>query len=206
MENVTEKAITALRDFVAKYPNQNVSAAARDLGLKNMTLKNWIEGNRTPSLDALQPVFDALGWQLFFPGEDLAEYELIPKTSARAGAGSSHLTDDKTEGLYAFRKKFLSLMKISKNSVLIDVMDDSMEPTLRNGDTILIDRSDTRVTHGNIYLVSFQDQLLIKRLFKGVGGIILKSDNAAHGETLVPPEYMDDFIVWGRMRWMARTF
>jgi phage repressor protein C with HTH and peptisase S24 domain len=171
-----------------------------------MTLTNWLEEKRTPNLEALQPVFDALGWRLLFPDENLAEYELIPKTTARAGAGSSFLTEDTPDGLYAFRKDFLANLRISKNSVLLDVLGDSMEPTLRHGDTILVDKSDIEVHDGQIYLIGFQQQLLVKRLFRDVGGIVLKSDNSAYRETLVPPEYADDFVVFGRMRWMARTF
>lgn len=206
MENTAQKVISGLKAFVESSHKGNRASAARALGLKNMTLTNWLEEKRTPNLEALQPVFDALGWRLHFPDEDLAEYELIPKTSARAGAGSSHIIEDETEGLYAFRKDFLSSLRISKNSILLDVLGDSMEPTLRNGDTILIDRADTEVHDGLIYLVGFQQQLLIKRVFRDVGGIVLKSDNLAYRETLVPPEYADDFVVFGRMRWMARTF
>jgi SOS-response transcriptional repressor LexA len=207
MENIQDKIASALEKFSASKHNNNRSATARALGLANsVTLNHWINKTRAPGVDALQPVFDALGWRLHFPDEDLAEYELIPKTSARAGAGSSHIIEDETEGLYAFRKDFLSSLRISKNAVLLDVLGDSMEPTLRNGDTILIDRADTEVHDGLIYLVGFQQQLLVKRLFRDVGGIVLKSDNQAYRETLVPPEYVDDFIVFGRARWMARTF
>lgn len=206
MENTAQKVISGLKAFVESSHKGNRASAARALGLKNMTLTNWLEEKRTPNLEALQPVFDSLGWRLLFPDENLAEYELIPKTTARAGAGSSFLTDDEPDGLYAFRKDFLSNLRISKNSVLLDVLGDSMEPTLRNGDTILVDKSDIEVHDGQIYLIGFQQQLLVKRLFRDVGGIVLKSDNLAYRETLVPPEYADDFVVFGRMRWMARTF
>jgi SOS-response transcriptional repressor LexA len=206
MENTSKKVIEGLKSFVDASHNGNRAAAARALGLKNMTLTNWLDEKRTPNLEALQPVFDALGWRVIFPHENLAEYELIPKTSARAGAGSSHLIEDEQEGLYAFRKDFLGRLHISKNSVLLDVLGDSMEPTLRSGDTILVDRSDIEIHDGNIYLVGFQQQLLVKRLFRDIAGLVLRSDNTAYRETLIPPEYMDDFVVFGRMRWMARTF
>ena len=207
MENIQDKIANALERYCAdKFPN-NKSAAARALGLTNsVTLNHWINKTRAPGIDALQPVFDALGWKVHFPSEDLSEYELIPKTSARAGAGSSHLIEDEQEGLYAFRKDFLGGLHISKNSVLLDVLGDSMEPTLRSGDTILVDRSDIEIHDGQIYLVGFQQQLLVKRLFRTVEGVALKSDNPAYMTTAIPQEYMDDFVVFGRMRWMARTF
>jgi SOS-response transcriptional repressor LexA len=181
------------------------------LELNPTTVQKWFTETkggspRAPGIDQIGVIMDAMGAQIVLPQEELSEYELITKTSARAGAGSSHLIDDETEGLYAFRKDFLRSLRISKNSVLLDVLGDSMEPTLRNGDTILIDRADTEVHDGLIYLVGFQQQLLVKRLFRDIAGLVLRSDNAAYRETLIPPEYMDDFVVFGRMRWMARTF
>jgi SOS-response transcriptional repressor LexA len=200
-------------DLVAQEKERRGSfrALCVPLELNPTTVQKWFtekkgSAPRAPTIDQIGVIMDAMGAQIVLPQEELAEYELIPKTSARAGAGSSHLVEDETEGLYAFRKDFLSALRISKNSVLLDVLGDSMEPTLRNGDTILIDRADTEVHDGLIYLVGFQQQLLVKRLFRDIAGLVLRSDNTAYRETLVPPEYMDDFVVFGRMRWMARTF
>jgi SOS-response transcriptional repressor LexA len=181
------------------------------LELNPTTVQKWFTEKkggepRAPGIDQIGVIMDAMGAQIVLPDDKLAEYELIPKTSARAGAGSSHLIEDEQEGLYAFRKDFLGRLHISKNSVLLDVLGDSMEPTLRSGDTILVDRSDIEVHDGQIYLVGFQQQLLVKRLFRTVEGVALKSDNPAYMTTAIPQEYMDDFVVFGRMRWMARTF
>lgn len=203
MKKFSEQILNALKDGVELHGSAYKLAKAS--GVQLPTLSRWLDGT-PPRLAAVEPVMDALHAQIVYPGKELAEYELIPKTSARAGAGSSHIIEDETEGLYAFRKDFLSSLRISKNSVLLDVLGDSMEPTLRNGDTILVDKSDIEVHDGQIYLIGFQQQLLIKRIFRDVGGIVLKSDNSAYRETLVPPEYADDFVVFGRMRWMARTF
>ena len=209
METFFKKAMSIVAE--EKERRGSFRALCVPLELNPTTVQKWFTEKkggepRAPGIDQIGVIMDALGAQIVLPGEKLAEYELIPKTTARAGAGSSFLTEDEPDGLYAFRKDFLPNLRISKNSVLLDVLGDSMEPTLRHGDTILVDKSDIEVHDGQIYLIGFQQQLLIKRIFRDVGGIVLKSDNSAYRETLVPPEYADDFVVFGRMRWMARTF
>lgn len=204
MKNMEQLLLFAIEEGKRRYGS--ASELSRASGVSPANISRWASGKQSPRISEFSAILDAVHAKVVYPDEKLVEYDLIPKTSARAGAGSSHLIEDETEGLYAFRKDFLSTLHISKNSVLLDVMGDSMEPTLRNGDTILIDRSDREVHDGLIYLVGFQQQLLVKRLFRDIAGLVLRSDNTAYRETLIPPEYMDDFTVFGRMRWMARTF
>ena len=203
-KSISEQMVMALERGIATYGSQN--KLAENSGCSGANISRWRNGVQSPRLKEIEPIFEILGARIVLPSEELNEYELIPKTSARAGAGSSFLTEDEVEGLYAFRKDFMAQLHISKDAVLLDVIGDSMEPTLRNGDTILVDKQDKEVHEGKIYLVSFQEQLLIKRLFHSVNGLILRSDNTMYIDTTVPPEYMDDLIVWGRMRWLARTF
>ena len=204
MEHMEQLLLFAIDEGKRRYGS--ASELARASGVSPANISRWASGKQSPRISEYSAILKAVHAQIVYPEKELAEYELIPKTSARAGAGSSHLIEDEQEGLYAFRKDFLGRLHISKNSVLLDVLGDSMEPTLRNGDTILIDRADTEVHDGLIYLVGFQQQLLVKRLFRDIAGLVLRSDNTAYRETLIPPEYMDDFVVFGRMRWMARTF
>jgi transcriptional regulator with XRE-family HTH domain len=204
MKNMEQLLLFAIEE--GKRQHGSASGLSRASGVSPANISRWASGKQSPRISEYSAILEAVHAQIVYPDKDLVEYELIPKTTARAGAGSSFLTEDEPDGLYAFRKDFLANLRISKNAVLLDVMGDSMEPTLRHGDTILVDKSDIEVHDGQIYLIGFQEQLLVKRLFRDVGGIVLKSDNQAYRETLVPPEYADDFVVFGRMRWMARTF
>lgn len=205
MERMEQLLLFAIEEGKRQYGNAAELARASKISPANIS--RWAAGKQSPRISEYAAILKAVHAQIVYPGQQVAEYELIPKTSALAGAGSSFVTEDEPEGLFAFRKDFLGTMRISKNSVLLDVLGDSMEPTLRNGDTILIDRSDTQINEGQIYLVSFQQQLLIKRIFRAVaGGLVLKSDNKFFPDTPIPQEYLEDFVVWGRMRWMARTF
>ena len=204
-----DSTMSALEHYIERQHNGVVRRASLALGFPETSnvMATWIAGNKKPRLEAIGPVMDIIGVRVVEPDEKLADYSLVPKTTAKAGAGSSYIVEDENDGLYAFRTDFLGRMNISeKNAVLLDVMGDSMEPTLKNGDTILIDRADIKLADGNIYLVGFQQQLLVKRIFHSVTGIVLKSDNPVYADTPIPKEYLDDFVVFGRMRWMARAF
>lgn len=63
---------------------------------------------------------------------------------------------------------------------LLRVGGDSMEPTLRAGDMILIDRSATRPDREGIYILRMNDMLLARRLQALPGGLVkVSSDNPA---------------------------
>lgn len=61
MDSLTESAIAILKDYIDTQHNGVVSRAANALGIPNMTLKQWVEGKRKPSLEALSPAFSILG-------------------------------------------------------------------------------------------------------------------------------------------------
>jgi phage repressor protein C with HTH and peptisase S24 domain len=49
-----------------------------------------------------------------------------------------------------------------------------MEPGIRAGDTVMIDRSRTAVVAGGIYAVGIDDTIMIKRLEKGCKSRLLE--------------------------------
>ena len=61
MKSLTETAKEILQDYVDKEHGGVRSRAARALNLSHMTLKQWLDGTRTPNLEALSPVFAQLG-------------------------------------------------------------------------------------------------------------------------------------------------
>jgi len=91
------------------------------------------------------------------------------------------------------------------NLFLIDVRGDSMEPTLYDGDTVLVDRSKNTLRSDGIYVFREGDELFIKRIERQLGGkILIKSDNPRY-----EPYYFDpvdgEKTVFGKVVWFART-
>ena len=86
----------------------------------------------------------------------------------------------------------------------MDVRGDSMEPLLKNGDTLLVDQSDTEVMDGRIYVVTLGDELRVKRIQKSMRGYVLRSENPRYADITVEGADLAEFKVHGRVRWCAK--
>lgn len=66
-----------------------------------------------------------------------------------------------------------------ENCVCCRVVGDSMEPTLYDGDCVLIDTSDIyRIANGHVYAFYIDDEIRIKRLYRSIkGDLTIVSDN-----------------------------
>ena len=112
----------------------------------------------------------------------------IDLLNVRAGAG---------EGIYNYVIETVDTISLDKNFFRtpintskvkgICVDGDSMEPTLRDGDYVLIDENINFGTNG-IYAIQYGGQILIKRLqFKMDGTILIISDNEKYDKEVFNP-------------------
>lgn len=134
------------------------------------------------------------------------EFAFIPKVKAVPRMGPEGLeTDDEVDGYYAFRQDWLRRKGRIAEMRIMRVAGDSMEPTLRDGDAVLIDQSQTDVVYGKIYVVGIDDGVVVKRLDKRPGKLVLVSDNRQD----YPPVEIElneavSVRIVGRVIWMAR--
>ncbi|MFM9935764.1 MAG: helix-turn-helix transcriptional regulator [Novosphingobium sp.] len=81
---------------------------------------------------------------------------------------------------------------------VIEVEGDSMDPTLRDGDEILVDRT-VRPLRAGLHVIRLDDVLLVKRLEPGPAGMLRAiSDNPAYPRIERP---MRDVAIVGRVVW-----
>jgi len=80
-----------------------------------------------------------------------------------------------------------------------------MEPTIYDGDVILLDSASDRVVDGQIYVLRYGDELKVKRLFRRYDGtLIIRSDNdAKYPDETVPPTEDGRVAVLGKVVWRA---
>lgn len=126
----------------------------------------------------------------------------VPRLSLGASAGGGALAaDEQTIGAFRFSARWLRGQGLDPAMLsAIAVAGDSMEPTLRDGDEILVDRTPRPLRDG-IHVVRVDDTLLVKRLDTGrPGAVALVSDNPAYRTVELP---CAEVQVIGRVVWKS---
>ncbi len=129
-----------------------------------------------------------------------ADWADIPRLPLGASAGPGTLAQDAapTDRL-RFSGRWLRQQGLEPGMLsVIEVEGDSMEPTLRDGDEILVDRS-PRPLRSGLHVIRLDDVLLVKRLEPGSAGtLIIISDNPAYPRM---ERRRADVAVLGRVVW-----
>ena len=127
----------------------------------------------------------------------------MPHLAAAAGAGAVDLDAVDSEIFLWFRRSWLDRMGLDPTQCLvIDVRGESMEPTLPEGCSLLVNRAQHRRLIGKLFVVNADTGLVVKRAGKdSEGHWLLESDHPAWDSVSWP----DDAELIGQVRWMART-
>lgn len=126
----------------------------------------------------------------------------VPRLALGASAGPGALAgEEQAIGAFRFSARWLRDHGLDPAMLsAIAVAGDSMEPTLRDGDEILVDRT-RRPLRDGIHVVRLDDALLVKRLdCARPGRIGLISDNPAYRAIEIAPEEVQ---VLGRVVWKS---
>ncbi|RED16124.1 peptidase S24-like protein [Parasphingopyxis lamellibrachiae] len=142
------------------------------------------------------------GWR---PGRDMVA---IRQFAVNASAGPGALADDEQElSQIVFPARWLRKLAGGDPAELsiITVFGDSMEPTLSDGDEILVSRGDgaERLRDG-IYVLRDDNALIVKRIAMNPANrrFTIKSDNAGYPDW--PDCDLDSVEVIGRVVWAGR--
>lgn len=136
-----------------------------------------------------------------------SEFALIPGYKVEVSAGPGCITEnEKPTRFLAFRHKWLRYRQLkAENLVLVFARGDSMEPTIHDNNTLMIDTTQTALSDGNIYVIRTDDHLVVKRVQKLVNkGILLLSDNKEYKEQLLEANEANDLAVIGRVVWIGK--
>jgi phage repressor protein C with HTH and peptisase S24 domain len=129
-----------------------------------------------------------------------AEWVDVPRLALGASAGPGALSaDELAVGSLRFSTRWLRGLGLDPASLsAIAVSGDSMDPTLRDGDEILVDRT-PRALRDGVHVVRVEDAVLVKRLDTGLPGrVVLISDNPAYRPLELAPAEVQ---VIGRVVW-----
>lgn len=203
---------------------------AATIGVRSQHLNNW--KNRGIPRNAQQRIADGLGWTLDYllrgeeaatavippPGSGVAVWETlgdlphggryvqVPHYDVELSAGDGCFWHEHPENEpLVFRAAWFA-RKGARPELCraLYVRGESMYPTLKDNDTVLIDTERTSVMDDCVYAVMYRGELFVKRLFKlPGGGIELRSDNPRHPSREVIGEDLHDLVVLGQMIWRA---
>jgi phage repressor protein C with HTH and peptisase S24 domain len=132
-------------------------------------------------------VFDQIVDSLQSETQKFAKVSYFKDIYASAGGGA--LNYDEANEQLAIDEEILSHIggegKL-KDIQAINVIGDSMEPTLNDGDIVFVDRSSVNPNKAGVYIVSTPFGLFIKRLqLQANGTVALVSDNDNYSDELV---------------------
>jgi len=202
---------------------------AKIFGLKDaVTISRWENGYRKPEYDVLMQLtakFNInLHWLLTGSGKSVnlyddtgnvgtipEEFKAVPCIDIYASAGGGYINVPETENNYMlFRKEWL-IKQVSSNLdslVIFTVEGDSMWPTLQSGDLIMIDKNILNVEKEGIYVILYDDLLMVKRvqliIEDRVEKIKLISDNKLYESFTIPVFGDENIKVIGKVVWFGR--
>ena len=138
-------------------------------------------------------------------GGVVSEFEKIPKVNARLCAGDgSFETDADIQCYYAFQKDWLRKKGTAGAMVLFDIFGNSMEPEIRNADTVLVDQSQKAILAGALYAVGIEDTIMVKRIEKRPNKLVLLSNHKDYLPIMLSREEAGAVRIIGKVVWICR--
>ncbi|WP_205191562.1 LexA family transcriptional regulator [Burkholderia sp. LMG 13014] len=208
--------------------SQNITQAelARRAGVSQSTIAN-VESGRNAGTKFLVPLADALGvhvrWLLEGrgpvqvrssdkPGSVVAwetpadlphdtDRVWIDRYDYRFSAGNGHIQwEIREKNALPFNTGFFRAIGSKPDDCrLVDVVGDSMSPFLFDRDMMMVDMSKRDPRDGKIYAVLFEEEPLVKQIFRQPGGaLMLHSFNPRYPDRILKLEHLEFLQIVGQ--------
>ena len=209
----TRPLISMVESGRANLSVANLTAAAKVLGV-SVDFLCGLTTDPTPSRELVKELADSTtrirdleAQQAYAAGaDDAADYVGVSELAAAAGGGAV-VDDERITGRVKFRREWLARHGLAAGDCrVIQVLGESMEPTLVDGCSILVNQASRRRRVGRIFVVRTEDGLVVKRAGKDRADrwqLVSDSPNKQAWPTVPWP---DDAPVIGEVKWAARTF
>jgi phage repressor protein C with HTH and peptisase S24 domain len=216
---MTEQRALQLRLDQVLHSFGSVADLARRIGVSDNAIYKWLSGRGQPSvtnLIALARVSKvsiewlATGQETLQPPrnrrqrQSSSEHEnfdyVTPYDAMRLDAGGVTFRSDQVVDYLAFKKEWLHarLDKDPRNLLLIEIRGDSMTPTLKDSDLLLVDLGEPHFGHDGIYVLRRENELEVRRLQRrGDGSLNVICDNSSYPSAVES----DGIQIIGRVIW-----
>jgi phage repressor protein C with HTH and peptisase S24 domain len=225
--------VERLQTILAHWPSAD--RLARSMGVSPSAFRKWLKGEAEPSRERLvalahatgvgvawlaegegpEPVFETvpgnrrrLGVRDISVESDWSDFVLLPRRAEAAAAGSVTPPAPAGNEFMALRHDWVrSVCGVEPDKLVLETaIGESMTPTIRDGNTLLIDSADRTFRNFGIYVLEINGQRLVKRVQrKHDGSLVLISDNTAYQPDIVEKAAADGVTVIGRVVWAGGT-
>ena len=126
---------------------------------------------------------------------DKSQFIYVP-VYGKASAGNGYINMDTV--LY---DKLIHINGYSHDSFLIEVSGDSMEPTILDGEFVLVDPTRTEICEGKIYVITYNNETYIKMIEKHEEDeiVLLKSVNQKYRDKVIKKEEFENVKIEDRV-------
>lgn len=154
----------------------------------------------SPAPSTLRPI---LSWE---HPDDLppGEFVMIPRLDVRLSAGNGHeqveIEFSKAQP-QAFRSDWIRNKRLKPAKLAcMNASGDSMEPSIWDGDSLVVDTASTEIVDGKPYALWYEGGERVKRLYRlPGGGLRIKSDNPDYETINLAAEALEHVRIIGRV-------
>jgi phage repressor protein C with HTH and peptisase S24 domain len=201
------------------------------MGVSPSAFRKWLKGEAEPSRERLVALAHATGVGVAWLAEgegpepvfepttgsrrgqgvrdgaeemDWSQFVLLPRKPEAAAAGSATPVAPSGSEFIALRHDWVrAVCGVEPTKLLLETaIGESMTPTIRDGNTLLIDTTDQTFRNFGIYVLEINAQRLVKRVQrKHDGSLVLISDNGAYQPDAVDKATASSVKVVGRVVW-----
>lgn len=206
--------MSRIRDVLTQR-NMSQSTFARKIDVSPQTLSAWLSGRNAPKVDAIVRICQVLNvspsW-LLTGREDSPHHQslvaedavYIPLFDATASCGNgAEIRSSVIVDLLKVNRAWVSRFcgAASERSLnLIGITGDSMEPTLHDGDFVVVDVSAQRAFTDALFAFVLDGDLFVKRFQRAGHNLVIHSDNPRYPPiTLTPADMEHGFKVIGKV-------
>lgn len=218
--------VARLQAILRHWPSAD--RLARAVGVSPSAFRKWLRGEAEPSRERLVALADATSVSIAWlangegpephfqemagaergsPSEggfDPRRFVVLPKRHEAAAAGAGTPPPTLRSEFIAFGHDWVrDTFGLEPTDLLLEAaIGESMQPTIRDNDLLLIDITDRKLREFGIYVLEFQGERLVKRVQRKLdGSLLLISDNAIYEPERIPSERAHEVTVVGRVVW-----
>jgi phage repressor protein C with HTH and peptisase S24 domain len=172
-------------------------------GVAATTLRDYVTGRSFPTLDRLTAISEASGLSLeWLASGEIPDSKMIPvyqyDLTVSAGDGG-YVGHENPVAKFEFSEEWLRSQSLfNKTLSIVPVTGDSMEPTLFDGDLILVRHNEI---NDGVCVIRINGRVMVKRVQHNFldNSYEISSDNPHYKPRIIPSDFDGDFAVIGQV-------